>query len=77
MAAKMSVLGLILSSYPYLRSAMVRFPLPISADTLELRYIYPTNLMQIEAPTPRSGCFRLPLNLLCSALGTVIGETIY
>ena len=26
MAAKMSVLGLILSSYPYLRSAMVRFP---------------------------------------------------
>ena len=27
MAAKMSVLGLILSSYPYLRSAMVRFPL--------------------------------------------------
>ena len=27
MAAKMSVLGLLLSSYPYLRSAMVRFPL--------------------------------------------------
>ena len=27
MAAKMSVLGLILSSYPYLRSAMVWFPL--------------------------------------------------
>ena len=27
MAAKMSVLGLILSSYQYLRSAMVRFPL--------------------------------------------------
>ena len=27
MAAKMSVLGPILSSYPYLRSAMVRFPL--------------------------------------------------
>ena len=27
MAAKMSVLGLILSSYPYLRSALVRFPL--------------------------------------------------
>ena len=26
MAAKMTVLGLILSSYPYLRSAMVRFP---------------------------------------------------
>ena len=29
MAAKMSVLGLILSSYPYLRSAMVRFPLQL------------------------------------------------
>ena len=27
MAAKISVLGLKLSSYPYLRSAMVRFPL--------------------------------------------------
>ena len=27
MEAKMRVLGLILSSYPYLRSAMVRFPL--------------------------------------------------
>ena len=27
MAAKMSVLGLILSFYPYLRSAMIRFPL--------------------------------------------------
>ena len=27
MAAKMSVLGLILSSNPYLRSAVVRFPL--------------------------------------------------
>ena len=27
MAAKMSVLGMMLSSYPYLRSAMVRFPL--------------------------------------------------
>ena len=27
MAAKMSVLGLIMSSYPYLRSVMVRFPL--------------------------------------------------
>ena len=27
MAAKLSVLGLILSSYSYLRSAMVRFPL--------------------------------------------------
>ena len=27
MAAKMSVLGRMLSSYPYLRSAMVRFPL--------------------------------------------------
>ena len=26
MAAKLSVLGLILSSYPYLRSALVRFP---------------------------------------------------
>ena len=26
MAAKMSVIGLILSSYPYLRSEMVRFP---------------------------------------------------
>ena len=36
MAANMSVLGLILSSYPYLRSAMVRFPfyqhLPASKD---------------------------------------------
>ena len=29
MAAKMSVLGLILSSYPYLSSAMVRFPLKV------------------------------------------------
>ena len=27
MGAQISVLGLILSSYPYLRSAMVRFPL--------------------------------------------------
>ena len=27
MTAKMSLQGLILSSYPYLRSAMVRFPL--------------------------------------------------
>ena len=27
MAAKMGVLGLIMSFYPYLRSAMVRFPL--------------------------------------------------
>ena len=35
MAAKMSVLGLILSSYPYLRSAMVRFPInPINHHSL-------------------------------------------
>ena len=32
MAAKMSVLGLILSSYPYLRSAMVWFPLSTSGS---------------------------------------------
>ena len=30
MAAKISVLGLILSSYPYLRSAMVRFSLSLN-----------------------------------------------
>ena len=30
MAAKISALGLILSSYPYLRSAMVRFPFVVS-----------------------------------------------
>ena len=29
MAAKMGVLGLLLSFYPYLRSAMVRFPLQL------------------------------------------------
>ena len=34
MAAKMSVLGLILSPYPYLRSEMVRFPLPQRAPHL-------------------------------------------
>ena len=32
MAAKMSVLGLMLSAYPYLRSAMVRFPLYMGDD---------------------------------------------
>ena len=32
MAAKMSVLGLILSSYPYLTSAMVRFPFDETHD---------------------------------------------
>ena len=36
MAAKMSVLGLILSSYSYLRSAMVRYPL---SDALRLLQI--------------------------------------
>ena len=37
MAAQMSVLGLILSFYPYLRSAMVRFPLwmPIKSTKLQ------------------------------------------
>ena len=36
MAAKMSVLGLILSSYPYyLKSAMVRFPLKYLAQVKE------------------------------------------
>ena len=43
MAAKMSVIGLIISSAPYLRSAMVRFPLilciPLTiANTIHINF---------------------------------------
>ena len=40
MAAKISVLGLILSSYPYLRFAMVRFPLDKDSNFLASVLVY-------------------------------------
>ena len=40
MAATICVLGLTLSSYPYLRSAMLRFPLPINLTfSLKLNFL--------------------------------------
>ena len=42
-AAKMSVLGLILSSYPYLRSAVVQFPLYTCDPKTSSSWIYDKN----------------------------------
>ena len=50
MAAKMSVLGLIMFSYTYQRSAMVRFPLEIDSpsDSSDALYLITQNEMSLK-----------------------------
>ena len=82
MAAKTSVLGLILSSNPYLRSAMVRFPfvisnklnLPFAKFTLEGTYMKsPIIMNKIDLVSNRLGLVMLAyLKAPCEVFGVVV-----
>ena len=71
MAAKKSVLGLILPSYPYLRSAMVRFPLKITLVGHIIQILKCSNIFAIPArsrsASPHTEFPHIPV-LLCAFL---------